>query len=123
MRPVLQNKTHACCYKPAIKPEAGEVRSPRGEPIIVILLNGHVVILLSKQMSIPMDLCFSQFWSEELPFAVGSSLCRDSYLVKVPNHDCLAADESSTLTSKTWETPRKRVRTNARTGVLHSLVF
>lgn len=36
------------CYKLCQKPVAGEAIEPRGEPTITVLLNGHVVKLLSE---------------------------------------------------------------------------
>lgn len=72
-------------------------------------------------MFIPMDLCFSQFW--KLLFAAGSSLCRDSKLVKVPNvsnYDLLSCCWIICINpAKAWETSRKRRQNkckNQRTG-------
>lgn len=51
------------------------VTDPRGEPDIVILLNGHAVKFLF--MFLPIDQGCSRSWSEKLHYAVSNHHCRD----------------------------------------------
>lgn len=57
------------------------VTDPRGEPDIVILLNGHAVKFLF--MFLPIDQGCSRSWSEKLHYAVSNHHCRDEWLVTV----------------------------------------